>query len=64
MGYINDVPVYAFDTPDGGCFVVPAETLRELKIEGADAANALKIRPEAIGGDQVRFNFSWRSTLS
>lgn len=62
-GFINGHPLYDFDTPDGGCFVVPADMFRELKVEGADAAHAMEIKHEDVGEDQVRFSFYWRAAL-
>lgn len=61
VSLINEVPVFEFDTPNGDCYVLPAELLKTLEVGGIDAQEALSIEWSAQGDEKLNFNLSWHA---
>ncbi|WP_146605527.1 hypothetical protein [Ralstonia pseudosolanacearum] len=57
--FINDAPVFDFETPDTDCYVVPASWLSKLVVQGADAGNGASIRWNQLTDTQLEFRISW-----
>lgn len=60
IAFINEVPVFEFETPHGDCFVLPATMLKTLAVAGPGPESALSIAWHAEGDDRLVFDLSWR----
>ncbi|MGC4367993.1 hypothetical protein [Hydrogenophaga sp. R2] len=58
---INGVPVFEFDTPGADCYVLQADMLGTLAVDGVGASNALTIDWEEESEERLKFNIEWRA---
>lgn len=63
FSFIDDSPVYDFDTPNGDCYIVPAELLHSLTVSGSNARDAMSLTWTAAKGDRIVFKLSWGSAF-
>jgi hypothetical protein len=57
--YLNDSPVYEFDTPDDHCYVVPLRHVQTLRVAGASASSALSASWTNVNDEKIRLSISW-----
>jgi hypothetical protein len=62
--FVNEAPVYQFDTPNGDCYVVPEAMLRHLEVRGASASSALDIKWTQLNDERLNFVLTWRARMS
>jgi hypothetical protein len=61
---INQIPVFEFPTPNQDCYVVSAESVKTLVVEGTEVSDALTILWKADGVEQLRFTLAWRAQFA
>lgn len=61
---INQIPVFEFPTPNQDCYVVSAERVKTLVVEGTEASDALKILWKEDGAEQLHFTLEWRARFA
>lgn len=59
--FVNETPVYEFDTPNGDCYVVPSAMVKTLELGGSDASSALSIRWTQLNDERLSFLVSWNA---
>ncbi len=59
--YVNDTPVYSFQTPRGDCYVVPSRLIRFLEYGGHDPASSISIRWTQANDEQLNFTLTYRA---
>lgn len=59
--FINETPVYEFDTPNGDCYVVPSAMIKTLEVGGSGTSSALSIRWTQLSDERLSFVVSWNS---
>ena len=59
--FINDTPVYPFDTPNRDCYVVPSAMVKTLEFAGSDPSSALSISWTQLNDEQLKFLISWNA---
>ncbi len=62
--YIDDTPVYEYDTPNADCYVVPASMLKRLDVAGSDESTALSLTWTLISDDRMKFVVSWKARFA
>jgi len=64
MAFINEAPVYQFDTPNGDCYVVPSSLVRVFEVCGSDMLSALNIKWTQVNHERLKFVASWKARFS
>lgn len=59
--FVNETPVYEFDTPNGDCYVVPSAMVKTLELGGSDTSSALSIRWTQLNDERLSFLVSWNA---
>lgn len=59
--WINETPIFEYDTPNGDCYVVPDSLLNTLTVAGLDATNALSISWSEVSDSRLKFSISWNA---
>jgi hypothetical protein len=59
--FVDETPVYEFDTPNGDCYVVPASIVKTLEVGGTGASSALSIKWTQVNDERLRFLVSWKA---
>jgi len=61
FSFVDDSPVFDFDTPNGDCYIVPLDLLHSLTVSGSGANDAMSITWTQAERDRLAFTLSWRS---
>lgn len=59
--FVNDVPVYKFDTPNRDCYVVPSAMVKTLEFAGSGPSSALSISWTQLNDERLKFLISWNA---
>ncbi|MFC5519876.1 hypothetical protein [Polaromonas jejuensis] len=59
--FVNETPVYEFDTPNGDCYVVPSAMVKTLEVGGSGTSSALSIRWTQLNDERLTFVVSWNA---
>ncbi|MEI6607694.1 MAG: hypothetical protein WCP35_20505, partial [Verrucomicrobiota bacterium] len=62
--FVNEAPVYEFDTPNGDCYVVPASIVKTLEVDGTDPLSALHIKWTQVGEERLQFVVTWKAKFA
>jgi hypothetical protein len=62
--FINETPVYQFDTPNADCYVVPFVMVKTLEIGGAGLSSALSISWTQLSDHRLNFVVSWNARFA
>lgn len=61
IAFVNETPVYEFDTPNGDCYVVPASIVKTLEVGGTDASATVSIKWTQVNDERLHFSVSWKA---
>lgn len=59
--FVNDAPVYTFDTPNWDCYVVPSAMVKTLEFTGSGPSSALSISWTQLNDERLKFLISWNA---
>ncbi|SOE80585.1 hypothetical protein SAMN05446927_3813 [Caballeronia arationis] len=63
FAFIDDWPLFDFDTPNGDCYVASRALLRSLTVSGSTARDAMAITWVQAKGDRLVFTLTWSSAF-
>lgn len=59
--FINETPMYEFETPNGDCYIVPSALVKTLEVAGSGTSSALSIRWTQLNDERLRFEVNWKA---
>ncbi|SAK82109.1 hypothetical protein AWB79_05431 [Caballeronia hypogeia] len=63
IAFVDNWPVFDFDTPNGDCYVVSRALLRSLTVSGSNARDAMGITWVQAKEDRLVFTLTWSSAF-
>ena len=61
--YVNEAPVFEFETPGHACYVVALEDVETLRVAGNSASAALTFTWSQLDDEKIRIGVTWRAEM-